>query len=104
MTEKEVAVATFVVLINWTEQGVKGYKDSASRADAARQAFQGLGVSLEEIWWTLGPYDIVSVIEAPDDETMTAAMLQLSSAGNIRTTTMRAFSRDEFSSLVGKTG
>ena len=97
-------MATFVVLFNWTDQGIKSFKDSPSRVDAAKQAFADLGVEIKDIYWTLGAYDLVSVIEAPDDEAITAAMLKLSSLGNVRTTTMRAFGRGEFEGVVGKTG
>jgi uncharacterized protein with GYD domain len=97
-------MATFVVLFNWTDQGIKSFKDSPLRVDAAKQAFADLGVEIRDLYWTLGAYDLVGVIEAPDDEAMIAAMLRLSSAGNVRTTTMRAFGRGEFEGVVGKAG
>ena len=97
-------MATFVVLFSWTDQGIKSFKDSPSRVDAAKQAFADLGVEIRDIYWTLGAYDLVSVIEAPDDEAIIAAMLRLSSLGNVRTTTMRAFGRGEFEDVVGKAG
>ncbi|HEV8421276.1 MAG TPA: GYD domain-containing protein, partial [Actinomycetota bacterium] len=62
------------------------------------------GGSAKEILWTLGPYDIVAIVEAPDDETMTAAALELGALGTVRTTTLRAFGRDEFEAIVKKTG
>jgi len=101
--KKGAVVASYIVLINWTEQGVKGYKDSASRVDAFNARAAQLGGSLKEIYWTLGPHDVVAVVEAPDDETMTAAMLELGAGGNVRTTTMRAFTRSEFEAIVQKT-
>ena len=97
-------MATYVALFNWTDQGIRSYKDSPSRAQAAAAEFTKLGVTLKDLWWTLGPYDLAAVFEAPDDETVTAAMLALGSAGNVRTTTMRAFDRNEFGALVAKTG
>jgi uncharacterized protein with GYD domain len=95
-------MATYVVLFNWTEQGIKSYKDSPSRVDAAQEAFADLGIDIKEIYWTLGAYDLVSVFEAPDDESVTAAMLRLGSLGNVRTTTMRAFPRGEFEAIAGR--
>ena len=95
---------TFVVLLKWTEQGVKNYKDSPSRAGAFTGEMEKLGGKLKEIYWTLGPYDVVGVVEAPDDESMTAAMLELGSRGNTRSTTMRAFTRSEFEGIAAKTG
>src|SRR5712692_7715493 len=97
-------MATFVVLFNWTDQGIKSFKDSPSRVDAAKQAFADLGVEIRDIYWTLGAYDLVSVIEAPDAEAMIAAMLRLSSLGNVRTTTMRALGRGELEGVVAKAG
>jgi uncharacterized protein with GYD domain len=97
-------MATFVVLMNWTEEGVKGFKDSTKRASAAEEGMRELGITLKEIYWTIGAYDVVCVFEAPDDETFAAALLQLGATGNVRTTTMRAFSRSEFDAVVSRTG
>ncbi len=95
---------TYVSLINWTEKGVAAFKDTVDRAEAGKALAANFGGSLTEIYWTLGPYDIVAVSEAPDDETATAFALALSSQGNVRTTTMRAFSADEMRGIVAKAG
>lgn len=95
-------MATFVVLLNWTDQGIKSIKDSTSRADAAKELMGGFGVELKDVYWTLGGYDVVSIAEAPDDETMTAALLKLGSMGNVRSTTLRAFVRSEFEGILAK--
>jgi len=95
-------VATYVGLFNWTEKGIAAFKDSPSRADAAAQEFAKIGVTLREIYWTLGPYDLVAVFDAPDDETMTSAMLKLGSLGNVRSTTLRAFARQEFEAIAAR--
>ena len=95
-------MATFVILLNWTDQGIKSVKDSTSRADAAQELMGSLGVELKEVYWTLGNYDVVSIAEAPDDESMTAAMLKLGSLGNVRSTTLRAFARGEFEGILAK--
>ena len=95
-------MATYVVLFNWTDQGVKSYKESPSRVDAAKELFAGLDVEIKDIWWTTGSYDLVSVFEAPNGEALTAAMLRLSALGNVRTTTMRAFERGEFEAIAAR--
>ncbi len=82
-------MATYVSLISWTDQGIKAFKDTLDRAEAGKELAAKFGGSLKEIYWTLGPYDIVTIIEAPDDEAVTAAMLKLGALGNVRTTTLR---------------
>lgn len=91
---------TYVVLFNWTEQGIKNYKDSPARVDAVRGQWAGAGVTIKDIYWTSGQYDLVGIVEAADYETLTKALLPLGAAGNIRTTTMRAFSQNEFTALI----
>jgi uncharacterized protein with GYD domain len=95
-------VATYVGLFTWTEKGIAAFKDSPARADQAAQELAGLGVTLREIYWTLGPYDLVAVFDAPDDESMTAAMLRLGAKGNVRSTTLRAFARQEFEAIAAR--
>jgi uncharacterized protein with GYD domain len=89
----------YVSLIDWTQQGVANFKDTY---EAAQQQFEQLGVRFIDVYWTLGEHDIVAVLEAPDDETATAALLATGSQGNIRTKTMRAFSRDEMRAVIDK--
>jgi len=74
-------MATYIVLLNWTEQGVAESGDSPSRANAAATALRKLGGKMKQVWWTMGPYDAVSIIEAPDDETVTAFCLAVGGAG-----------------------
>jgi uncharacterized protein with GYD domain len=92
----------YVVLIDWTEQGVQGFKDSVDRYDAANDQLGGLGVRFADVYWTLGNHDLVTLVDAPDDETLAAGLLAIAGAGNIRTTTLRAFTRDEMRSVIGK--
>ena len=91
---------TYVVLFNWTEQGVKNYKDSPARVDAVREEWGNAGVRIKDIYWTTGHYDLVGIVEAADFETLSKALLPLGAAGNVRTTTMRAFDQDEFTRLL----
>ena len=93
---------TYVTLINWTDQGVKNFKDTVDRYEAAQEAMGKGGVSFRDIYWTIGPYDLVGILEAPDDETATAALLQVGGQGNIRTTTLRAFNSSEMRGVIEK--
>jgi uncharacterized protein with GYD domain len=97
-------MATYVVLINWTDQGVKGFKDTVDRYENARAAGSEAGVTWKDVYWTLGPYDIVATIDAPDDETLMANLLGVAGQGNIRTTTLRAFDADGMKAVIEKAG
>ncbi len=93
-------MSTYVSMVHWTEQGIKNYKDSASRAEDFSKLVESSGGRVRELLWTVGEYDLVTVTEFPDDETATAALLQVRSLGNIRTNTMRAFSAEEMGSII----
>lgn len=94
----------YVVLVNWTEQGVRNAKETVQRTEQARQMVEELGGRMDTTFWTLGAYDVVSILEAPDDETATAAMLRLGGLGNVRTQTLRAFTAEEASEILEKLG
>jgi uncharacterized protein with GYD domain len=93
-----------VALIDWTDQGVRDFKDTVDRYEAAEGQFQSLGIRFTNVWWTLGAHDMVTTIEAPDDETPAAALLSVAAQGNVRTTTLRAFNREQARSIISKTG
>ena len=97
-------MATFIALGNFTDQGIRNVKDSVKRADAVKEAAQKAGITMKEIVWTLGSYDMVVTFEAPDDAAMTAFALAVGSAGNVRTQTLRAFNRSEMSAILAKLG
>jgi uncharacterized protein with GYD domain len=90
----------FVTLMNFTEQGIRTVKETVNRANAFKKVMESEGARIIGIWWTLGQYDLVAIIEAPDEETGTRLLLRLAMAGNVRTTTLRAFSEDEMASIV----
>ena len=90
----------YVSLLNWTEQGIKGFKDTVDRAESARKVAADMGGSIE-IHWTVGEVDMVAISEFPDDETATRFLLKVGSLGNVRSRTMRAFDADEMSRIVG---
>lgn len=95
-------MARFVTLVNWTEAGVRDFKGSVDRADAVQGLAQQMGGRIESLYWTQGPYDLVVTTEFPDDETAAAFGLNVSSQGNVRTTTMRAFDADDMRGIIGK--
>jgi uncharacterized protein with GYD domain len=97
-------MASYIALINWTEQGIKSYGNTIDRAEATGQLAAKVGVTIKQIYWTLGAYDLVSILEAADDESATAFALAVSSLGNVRTTTMRAFDAAEMRAIVAKAG
>jgi uncharacterized protein with GYD domain len=97
-------MATYVVLANWTDQGIQNFRETVDRADAANEAIGRFGGSFKDLYWTVGPYDIVGIAELPDDESATAFALALGSQGNVRTTTMRAFDADGMRDIIGRVG
>lgn len=93
-------MATFITLVSFTDQGIRNIKDSPKRADAFKTMAKKLGVTVKDIYWTLGHYDLVLVLDG-DDEAVTCALLKLGSIGNVRSETLRAFSVAEMGRIVG---
>jgi uncharacterized protein with GYD domain len=96
-------VATYVVLVDWTDKGVQGFRDSVDRLEAARSQWHSMGVEFDT-YWTLGVHDMVTIAEAPDDQTLAAALLTAGGLGNIRTNTMRAFRAEEMRAVISQAG
>ena len=94
---------TYVSLINWTDQGIKNFRDSTQRANEFTKLVEARGGKVRELVWTVGEYDIVSVVEFPDDESGVAALLQVGALGNIRSNTLRAFSAREMDGIIART-
>jgi uncharacterized protein with GYD domain len=97
-------MATYIVLSSFTDQGIRSVKDTTKRSDAVKELARKLGIETKSIYWTVGKYYVVVTFDAPDDASMTALSLAISSAGNVRTQTMRAFSRDEVGGILAKLG
>jgi uncharacterized protein with GYD domain len=95
-------MARYVGLIQFTDQGIRNVKDTIKRSEAAMTEAEKMGMKISEEFWTLGAYDVVLLVDAPDDETMTAFMLKVGSLGNVRTATMRAFRREEMEGILAK--
>jgi uncharacterized protein with GYD domain len=97
-------MATYITLANFTDQGIKSVRDSTKRADAVKEAAKKFGATMPQIYWTMGQYDLVAVVEAPDDMSATAFALAIGVAGNIRGQTLRAFNKDEMNGILTKLG
>ena len=95
---------TYVSLVHWTEQGIKNYKDTMKRLEDFTKLAESKAGKVRESLYTVGEYDIVIVTEFPDDETATAALLQVGSLGNVRTNTMLAFTADEMGGIISGAG
>jgi uncharacterized protein with GYD domain len=91
---------TYITLLRWTQQGVANVKDSPKRLDAGREAFKKFGVEIKDTYLTMGRYDLVCVIEGPDDATVARALLTLGSQGNVQTETLKAWNENDFRSIV----
>lgn len=97
-------MSTYVVLMNWTDQGARADRDTVRRREQADALAEKYGARIEQVYWTMGHHDIVTIIEAPDDETVTAMMLELTAAGNLRTSTLRAFDHDQMQAIIERVG
>ena len=95
-------MATFIVLANFTDQGVKQVKETIGRAEAFKEMARKAGVTVKDMYYTLGRYDVVALCEAADDESATALSLSIASRGNVRSETLRAFSLPEMGKILGK--
>ena len=94
-------MATFITTVQFTEQGIKAVRDTCDRAAALMAAAEKLGVKVTGFYWTLGAFDGVIILEAPDEATATAALLHLGALGNLRTQTARAFDAAEMQKVLG---
>jgi uncharacterized protein with GYD domain len=95
-------MATFITTLHFTEQGIKAVRDTCERAAAFKAAAEKLGVQVIGQYWTLGAFDGVIVLEAPDEETATAALLHLGTLGNIRTQTARAYDLAQMQKILAR--
>ena len=94
-------MATFISLVNFTDQGIRNVKDSPGRYEAFRAMAEKVGVAVKGFYYTIGHYDMVLIVEGSDEAAMTA-MLKLGSLGNVRTETLRGFSLEEMRKIIGK--
>jgi uncharacterized protein with GYD domain len=94
-------MATYIVLNSWTQRGIEQVKESPARLDAAKQAAQAMGAEIKAFYLVMGRYDMVIVAEAPDDETVAKLALATGAQGTVRTETLRAFTEEEYRTIIG---
>ena len=95
---------TYVMLGNWTDQGVREIKNTNKREDAFREMCEKVGAKVKDVFRTMGRYDVVAIVDAPNDVAMNAMLYSLGSRGTIRTETLRAFTRQETDQAIAKMG
>lgn len=90
----------YLMLLNWTEQGVRTAKDTTKRGDAFRAQAEKLGIKVREVLWTMGPYDAMALVDAPEDAAASRLAIWLGSQGNVRTLTMRCYTAAEMTKVL----
>ncbi|MGQ0538009.1 MAG: GYD domain-containing protein [Gemmatimonadaceae bacterium] len=95
-------MATYILLLRYTEQGIKGIRQAPARLDAAKEAYRRVGGELKAFYLTMGQYDAVAIAELPDEAAGAKLALSIGALGNVRTESMRAFSEQEFRRLVSE--
>jgi uncharacterized protein with GYD domain len=92
---------TYITLASWTDQGIRNIKESPARLDAVKEMFRSKGAELKQFYLVTGQHDMVTVSEAPDDATIAKVALAIGAQGAVRTTTLRAFTEDEYRKIIG---
>lgn len=93
---------TYIGLLNFTDKGLQGIKDTTKRAAAAKESAKKFGVNMRDIYWTMGDCDIVCVLEADDESSLAAYSLAVAQQGNVRSRSMRAYTASEMEGIVRK--
>jgi uncharacterized protein with GYD domain len=91
---------TYLILMNWTDQGTRADRETVHRGERADALAEKHGARIEQVYWTMGHYDSVIILEAPDDESASAFVLEVTAAGNLRTSTLRAYDHDEMKAII----
>ena len=95
-------MATYISLLQFTDQGIRNVKDTVKRGEAAIAEAEKVGMKITEEFWTMGAYDVVVLFDAPDDATMSAFTLKVGSMGNVKSQTLRAFRKQEMEGILAK--
>ncbi len=95
-------MATFIALIDFTEQGIRNINETTNRSDSLVATAEKMGIKIRDVFWTSGVHDGVLIFEAPDDETASALMLYIGSLGNVRTQSLRAYSKPEMNKIIAQ--
>ena len=93
---------TYIIQSQWTDQGIRNVKESATRLDVGRKKLKEIGGELKAFYLTTGSYDMLAIVDVPDDATLARHLLWLGAQGNLRTQTVKAFTEDEFRGMVGQ--
>jgi uncharacterized protein with GYD domain len=93
-------MSIYVMLMNYTEQGIGNIKGSPKRADAARFLAKSCGAELKDLYLTMGEYDLIAIVEAEEDDAVAKFALALGSIGNVRSTTLKAFTEQEYRTII----
>jgi uncharacterized protein with GYD domain len=101
-TREEMIMPTFLITMNWTEQGIRNIKDAPKRAAAARETAKKLGIELKETYVTTGESDLLAIVESPDGANVAKFCMAIGSQGNVRTRTVRAWSQAEYAKLISE--
>ena len=94
----------YVILVNWTEQGVRNVTETMQRAERVQQMIEQMGGRMEALYWTQGRYDLIGLVDVPDEETAAAVGLRVGMTGTVRTETLRAFDAEEMGRILDKVG
>jgi uncharacterized protein with GYD domain len=100
--KEEDAMPRYVLLVDWTDQGVEAVDQTVDRLEQGTKLGESFGCKIEHVWWTQGNHDMVSVIHASDEQAMVAYTLAVARLGNLRTTTLRAWSGDEMREILSR--
>ena len=95
-------MATYILLGQFTDQGIKNVKDTTKRAQGLKDMAKKCNATITGLYWTLGQFDVAAIIDAQDDLSLNALLLSLGTLGNVRTQTLRAFSADEMGQILGR--
>ncbi|BFU94598.1 MAG: conserved protein of unknown function [Nitrospira sp.] len=94
-------MVTYVMLLNWTDQGIRNVKESPKRLDAVKKLAKDLGGEVKSFYMTLGSYDLVLILDMPNNDKQAAFALKLGSSGNVRSTTLKAFPEEDYRRILG---
>ena len=93
-------MVTYVMLLNWTDQGIRNVKDSPKRLDAVKKLAKDIGGEVKSFYMTLGTYDVVLIVDMPNNDKLASFALKFASLGNMRSTTLKAFTEDEYRRIL----
>ena len=93
-------MVTYLMLLNWTDQGIKKVKESPKRLDGAKRLAKDLGGEVKGFYMTQGVHDLVLIVDLPNDDRVASFCLKLGSLGNVRSTTLRAYSEDDYRRII----